>query len=322
MGMPQRSRTNTANTLKDKLPLFSDGVHLTEKELLACQTLAYALPEKRDRAKANLAGHRASAIKGRGMEFAEVRQYQNGDDVRTIDWRVTARTGKTHTKLFVEERERPILILLDLSHSLYFGSSLLLQSVQAAHLATTLAWSAIQHGDKIGALIATEQVHVELKPRSRQQGILQLIASVKQIHHDQLSQLSTQKIDPEHMFHACQRLRRLAKPGSLIWIISDGSHFTPSCLAPLSDLKRHCDMGAFLITDPLRQGKLTLPKQFQLPVIEGNKKILLDRNGYDQWLSSQLSAQADFTNMMEQLNVNTRSIDAGLRLNEQLGALR
>ena len=135
-----------------RLPLFSDGVNLTQKELLACQTIARALPEKRSKARANLAGHRASLIKGRGMEFAEVRHYQPGDDVRTIDWRVTARTGKVHTKLFVEERERPVLILLDLSHSLYFGSSLLLQSVQAAHLATTLGWSAIQHGDRLGAL--------------------------------------------------------------------------------------------------------------------------------------------------------------------------
>ncbi|WP_299008456.1 DUF58 domain-containing protein [uncultured Shewanella sp.] len=324
MRKPQKTRINAANThpIENKLPLFSNGVNLTDKELLACQTLAQALPEKRARAKASLAGHRASAIKGRGMEFAEVRQYQNGDDVRTIDWRVTARTGKTHTKLFVEERERPIIILLDLSHSLYFGSSLLLQSVQAAHLATTLAWNAINHGDKVGALIASEHAHIELKPRSRQQGILQLVSNLKQVHSEQLSQLSTQERDPDHMFHACQRLRRLAKPGSLIWIISDGSHFTPSCLAPLSELKRHCDMGAFLITDPLRQGKLTLPKQFQLPVIEGNKKILLDRKGYDQWLASQLSTQRHFFDMMDKLNIDTRSIDSGLRLNEQLGAFR
>ncbi|ACA87300.1 DUF58 domain-containing protein [Shewanella woodyi] len=305
-----------------RLPLFSDGVNLTQKELLACQTIARALPEKRSKARANLAGHRASLIKGRGMEFAEVRHYQPGDDVRTIDWRVTARTGKVHTKLFVEERERPVLILLDLSHSLYFGSSLLLQSVQAAHLATTLGWSAIQHGDRLGALIATEAEHLELKPRSRQQGILQLISAIQSLHERQLNQLSEYQSEPEHLFRACQRLRRIAKPGSLIWIISDGANLTENCLAPLSDLKRHCDMGAFLITDPLRQGTLALPKQFQLPVKEGNREMVLNRAGYDAWLQKQLSSQAHFTQMMQKLNVRTRFIDAGMSLNDQIGSLR
>ncbi len=304
------------------LPLFADGVNLTQKELLACQNLARALPEKRSKARASLSGDRASLIKGRGMEFAEVRHYQAGDDVRTIDWRVTARTGKAHTKLFVEERERPILILLDLSHSLYFGSSLLLQSVQAAHLATTLGWSAIFHGDRLGALIATEQEHLELKPRSRQQGILQLISGIESLHKKQLSQISEHQSEPEHLFKACQRLRRIAKPGSLIWIISDGNNFNDACLAPLSDLKRHCDMGAFLITDPLRQGTLALPKQFQLPVKEGNKELTLNRGGYDAWLKKQLDSQQQFTQMMQKLNVQTRVIDAGETLNNQIGALR
>ncbi|WP_076408799.1 DUF58 domain-containing protein [Shewanella sp. UCD-KL12] len=304
------------------LPLFADGVHLNQKELLACQNIARALPEKRSKARASLAGHRASLIKGRGMEFAEVRHYQPGDDVRTIDWRVTARTGKAHTKLFVEERERPVLILLDLSHSLYFGSSLLLQSVQAAHLATTLGWSAILHSDRLGALIATENEHIELKPRSRQKGILQLISAVEKVHQQQLNHITEHQAEPGHMFRACQRLRRIAKPGSLIWIVSDGSNFDETCLAPLSDLKRHCDMGAFLVTDPLRQGQLKLPKQFQLPVKEGNKELMLNRSGYDGWLKKQRHTQQAFIEMMHKLNVQTREVDAGKSLNDQIGALR
>lgn len=305
-----------------RLPLFADGVNITEKELLACQSLARALPEKRAKARANLAGHRASQIKGRGMEFAEVRQYQSGDDIRTIDWRVTARTGKTHTKLFVEERERPILLLIDLSHSLYFGSSLLLQSVQAAHLATTLGWNAILNGDRLGALIATEREHLELKPRSRQQGILQLISGLKSLHQKQVSHMSEQQADPGHMYRACQRLRRIAKPGSLIWIVTDGSNFDETCLAPLSDLKRHCDMGAFVVTDPLRQGTLALPRKFELPVREGNRERMLDRAGYDDWLLRQQNLQDNFIEMMQKLNVRTRYLDAAKKLSDQLGAMR
>ncbi|QYJ96366.1 DUF58 domain-containing protein [Shewanella alkalitolerans] len=307
---------------QNALPLFADGVSLNQKELLACQNLARALPERKSKARAALAGHRASSIKGRGMEFAEVRHYQAGDDVRTIDWRVTARTGKAHTKLFVEERERPVLLLLDLSHSLYFGSSLMLQSVQAAHLAATLGWAAVGHGDRLGALIASEAEHLELKPRSRQTGMLALISAIEQVHQQQLNQLNQPVKQPEHIFKACQRLRRIAKPGSLIWIISDGSHFGPQCLGPLSELKRHCDIGAFLITDPLRQGTLKLPPQFQFPVRDGDKELMLDRRSYDAWLAQQQTQQQGFITMMNQINARPRSIDAAQPLNQQIGALR
>lgn len=304
------------------LPLFADGVHLSQKELIACQSLANAIPERHSRVKAQLAGHRSSKIKGRGMEFAEVRQYQSGDDVRTIDWRVTARTGKTHTKLFVEERERPVILLVDLSYSLYFGSQLLLQSVQACHLAATLGWHAVKHGDRLGALIATESEHLELKPRNRKQGILQLISSLESVHQHQLERFSQQEDEPEHLFKAYQRLQRLAKPGSLIYIISDGQDFSPQCQAPLSELKRHCDIRSFLITDPLRQGTLTLPKQFQLPVIDGKQKRTLDRSGYQAWLETQLTTQANYIAMLEKANVKTALIDAGSSLSTQLDILR
>ncbi|MCL1039885.1 DUF58 domain-containing protein [Shewanella submarina] len=305
-----------------ELPLFADGWHLTEAELLACQGQARAIPEKRSRAKASLAGHRASNIKGRGMEFAEVRHYQNGDDVRTIDWRVTARTGKAHTKLFVEERERPIILLLDMSYSLYFGSTLLLQSVQAAHLAATLGWNAIQHGDRIGALIASEAHHLELKPKSRQTGILQLISGICEIHGQQLAEFKSGKRDEHHLSRACQRLARIAKPGSLVWLITDGADFNPDCLGPLTDLKRHCDIGAYLITDPLRQGSLSLPRDFSLPVRDGDTERVLNRSQYEEWLQTQRHQQQTFINMMDKLRVHTRLIDAGLSLTQQLELLR
>lgn len=304
------------------MPLFTDGLHLTEKELLACQNIAKAIPERNSRARANLAGHRSSVIKGRGMEFAEVRHYQQGDDVRTIDWRVTARTGQTHTKLFVEERERPILLLLDLSQSLYFGSSLLLQSVQAGHLATTLGWNAIHHGDRLGALIACESEHLELKPRSRRQGILQFISGLRRVHENQLKNLGSGQRDPDHILRACQRLQRIAKPGALIWIITDGSHFSSQCIAPLTELKRHCDMGAYLITDPLRQGALPLPHNFSLPVRDGDEDLMLTHYSYQAWLKIQQRQQTDFIAMMQQLRVPTQLIDASAPLAHQLELLR
>lgn len=304
------------------LPLFADGIHLNQQELIACQAIAKAIPERNNRARANLAGHRGSLIKGRGMEFAEVRHYQSGDDVRTIDWRVTARTGKAHTKLFVEERERPVIILVDLSASLYFGSSLMLQSVQAAHLAAALGWNAIEHGDKIGALISSETEHIELKPRSRQQGILSLISAMTKVHGNQIKQFASRTTDKNHLAEACQRLQRLAKPGSLIWIVSDGYNINDTCIPPLSELKRHCDIGTFLITDPLRQGTKALPKQFRLPVKDADQERILDRKSYQHWLNGQLSQQNNVAQMLAKLNIETRYIDAAKTLADQMELLR
>ncbi|QSX39579.1 DUF58 domain-containing protein [Shewanella cyperi] len=306
----------------NKLPLFADGIHLSEKELLATQDLARALPDRPSRARAAQAGHRASIIKGRGMEFAEVRHYQQGDDIRTIDWRVTARTGKAHTKLFVEERERPVIILLDLSHSLYFGSSLLLQAVQAAHLASTLGWQAVRHGDRLGALIACEHEHLELKPRSRHTGILQLIQGICRTHSHQLNNFSKGSGDGQHWLRACQRLARIAKPGSLVWLITDGSAVNADCLAPLSALKRHCELGAFLMTDPLRTGELPLPADIQLPVREAGVDTMLDRAGYHNWLAREAQRRDEFCRLMTSLGVQTRSISAGNTLQSQLEVLR
>ncbi|UJF23185.1 DUF58 domain-containing protein [Shewanella sp. OMA3-2] len=310
------------STAELSLPLFSDGINLNEQELIACQSLSHVIADRKTRTKAAMAGHRASLVKGRGMEFAEVRHYQNGDDVRSIDWRVTARTGVAHTKLFIEERERPILLLVDLSHSLYFGSQLLLQAVQAAHVATTIAWSAVKHGDKLGALIASETTHLELKPRSRRQGMLQLSSGLIDVHQKQLNQFDNLPQDPEHMFKACQRLQRIAKPGSLVWIITDGQLFSQQCLAPLTQLKRHCDIGAFVITDPLRQGTLNLPKQFAFPVRDGKQQLTLTRDSYQKWLVEQQAAQQGFVQLMKQLNVQPKFIDAGKPLSDQLELLR
>ncbi|NKF51143.1 DUF58 domain-containing protein [Shewanella sp. WXL01] len=305
-----------------KFPLFADGINLNEQELIACQAISKAIPDRKSRAKAALAGHRNSLIKGRGMEFAEVRHYQNGDDVRTIDWRVTARTGVAHTKLFIEERERPILLFVDLSHSLYFGSQLLLQSVQASHLAATLGWNAINHGDRLGGLIASETAHLELKPRSRQQGILQLTSGLIEVHSKQLKQFEQLDKDPDHLFKACQRLQRIAKPGSLVWIITDGQHFSDKCLAPLTELARHCDVGTFVVTDPIRQGTASLPKQFNLPVKDGNRKLMLNRQSYEFWLASQKAQQNKFIDLMQQLKVRPRFIDSAQPLSQQLDKLR
>ncbi|MBF0489960.1 MAG: DUF58 domain-containing protein [Candidatus Omnitrophica bacterium] len=124
------------------------------------------------------AGAYHSAFKGRGMEFDQVREYQMGDDIRTIDWNVTARTGKTHVKQHVEERELSVMILVDASASNRFASTGILKNQLAAELAAVLAFAAIGNNDKVGLLIFTDQVELFIAPRKGKSHVLRVIREV------------------------------------------------------------------------------------------------------------------------------------------------
>ncbi|GLP96597.1 DUF58 domain-containing protein [Paraferrimonas sedimenticola] len=298
-------------------PLFSDGVNLTEKELLACQRQASALPDRRGKARHAQAGTRASLIKGRGMEFAEVRRYQAGDDVRTIDWRVTARTGKAHTKLFVEERERPVILLVDLGDSARFGSSLLLQSVQIAHVSATLGWHACQQGDRLGALVCSEHGHIELKPKSRRQGVMALIQALVLQHQ----RTDNQPHQADYLQSALQRLRRLAKPGSLIHVISDGSSLDTAAMDQLARLKRQCDLNLVQVVDPFRLGQQTWPVGAELAVLDGRRRGVLNRAGYRDYASAQQERQQALKHWAQQHQVRWQAISAAKPLASQLREL-
>lgn len=195
--------------------------------------------------QSKLAGTYLAKSKGRGMEFDEVRHYQNGDDVRTIDWRVTARTGKVHTKLFREEKERPVFILTDLGSTMRFGSTLLFKSVQAAHLAALIAWHVKQRGDKLGGLVFSQQQHFELKPQSRSHGVLRYFNALTAVHQ------SGKTAQGLNINDALSQLRRLVRPGSLVYILSDFADFNQHGLRHIRAIRQHNEVSCCVITDPL-----------------------------------------------------------------------
>ena len=127
-----------------------DIVRVKMSTLIGLNRDAASLPLISNAVRAQVAGGHLSAFRGRGMEYHESRPYQPGDDIRSIDWRVTARSGQTHTKVYREERERPVLLWLDLSNSMFFGTQVCFKSVLASKLAALLAWSSVQHGDRLG----------------------------------------------------------------------------------------------------------------------------------------------------------------------------
>ncbi len=239
-----------------QLPNYSNGYSLCLNELLAyrAQSRAWLPPAKS--LWSSMAGQHKSRKLGRGMDFSEVRKYQAGDDIRSIDWRVTARTGKPHTKLFSEEREKPVIIYIDLSCSMQFGSTLMLKSVQAAHLAALTAWIAVLQNDLVGAVIDLGYEQLELKPQSRQRGVLLLLQKLIESQEKCIARrLNTSGADGAHLEKAMQALSRLSQKGSDVVLISDFVHYHNRLDPLFTQLHKHNSLRFMHIFDPLECGE-------------------------------------------------------------------
>jgi uncharacterized protein (DUF58 family) len=197
-------------------------------------------------------GSYRTRFRGRGMEFAEVRTYQAGDDVRNIDWRVTARRGKAHTKLFHEERERPVLLAIDYRRSMFFATRGCFKAVQVSRLASLLAWQALDRGDRIGALLFCGQQHVELRPKAGKGAVLQLLR--RMVDNPAWDDLPQRPVEPgPNLTVTLQRLHRVARPGSLIFLLSDFAGWNRETEKQLALLSRHCELSLVHCYDPLER---------------------------------------------------------------------
>jgi uncharacterized protein (DUF58 family) len=206
------------------------------------------LPGLRSRALSPGPSSRRSMLRGRGMEFDEVRLYQPGDDARNIDWRVTARRGEPYTKLFREERDRPVFILADLHPGMYFGTRRVFKSVLSMELATLIAWAAEAAGDRVGGLIANHERHDELAPRNRQPGVLQLLHSLDRMQPRTPGELRSGQLD-----RLLTRSQRIVHPGSLVIVLSDFQQAGPALEAGIHALRQHNDLRIGFISDPLEE---------------------------------------------------------------------
>ncbi len=204
------------------------------------------VPGLRSQALSPAPSSRRSLLRSRGMEFDEARRYQPGDDARNIDWRVTARRGEPYTKLFREERERPVFILADLHPGMYFGTRRVFKATLAMELAALIAWAAEAVGDRVGGLVAGGERHDELPPRSRQPGVLQLLHSLDRLQPRRPGELRSGQLDT-----LLGRLQHIAHPGSLIIVLSDFQQMGPTLRASISALRQHNDLRIGFISDPL-----------------------------------------------------------------------
>lgn len=240
-------------------------------DLIALQRHAASLAmQQAGPARAQLAGAHASRFRGRGMDYQESRLYQPGDDVRSMDWRVTARTTAPHTKLYQEERERPVILFVQLHAGMFFGTQGMLKSALAARAAALLAWAAIERGDRVGAMIA-DGAHRELPPRGGKQGVLRLIQQL--VEHGEPQRGLASVDEPGSLNAALRRLCRVSLPGSQVLLIGDFHGIDDESGQLLHRLRRHCDVLALQMADPL---ELAPPPPARYGVAVGHEQGILD----------------------------------------------
>ena len=267
--------------------------YLDRKTMIDMRLSAGKLSLHGKKINAQQSGAYLSAFRGRGMEFDESRSYQPGDDVRNMDWKVMARTGTAHTKIFREERERPVLLWVDYREPMFFATHGVFKSVVASRAATALAWASLQQGDKLGGLVFSDYEHSELRPQGGKSGVLHFIKLLDQAQHNRQNEQVLVDAD-----QALLRLRRVTHPGSLIFLLSDFRAMGEKAEKHIMQLSRHNDLVMFFIYDELEK---TLPPDGHYLARHGDKNLMFSsskqkRLDYRKQFDLRVNRLQDFAN--------------------------
>ena len=199
-----------------------------------------------------LSGRKRSRLRGRGLDFEELRHYRQGDDVRDIDWRVTNRTGKPHVRVFSEEKDRPVIVVVDQRLPMFFGSVEKMKSVVACELAALSLWNVLKNGDRVGAVIFNDSEIEEFRPsRSKNVNMAILSALIKMNHS--LAVDAQQVASATRLETALQKVERLVGHDYLVIIISDFFGWSEEVLGSIKRIRQHNDLIAGLVFDPLEE---------------------------------------------------------------------
>ncbi|MDA9784803.1 DUF58 domain-containing protein [Gammaproteobacteria bacterium] len=255
----------------------SRGALITLPQMLiqrqAAKALAYV---SHARSIAGISGLHLSKIRGRGIDFEEFRPYQAGDDIRLIDWRATARTGRAVTKVFREERERPVIIAVDQCSSMFFGSQVAFKSVIAAQAAALFCWLAIDNGDRVGGLVFSDTDASLVRPKRSRRSALHLLNQIFTFNqklnakkeHTPDSEPQAADFKPG-LAHALGQIRRITKPGSTLYVISDFATLDETALQYLNQLSRHNNVVCCMVYDALEE---SLPTPGVYSITDGSSK--------------------------------------------------
>ena len=282
----------------DHVPEDASPVSVSQAGLIRLNAPARAIALDVIRVNSLQTGAYVSHFRGRGMEFDESRPYQPGDDPRSIDWRVTARSTTAYTKLFREERERPVLVVVDLRANMHFATRGCFKSVNASRAAALLSWAAHHRGDRLGGLIFGDTTHRELKPRLGRQAALRYVHQLAE-HPDWGNRFLAQNGDGEApLVQAMSSLRRVARPGSLVVVLSDFLGFSRAAQSYLSSVARHNEVLAVFLNDPLER-RLPPPGRYRIVsdenelAIDTHVKAARDDYRHAEWVDHLLDGVAD-----------------------------
>jgi len=284
------------NTSEQQSKHAQTGIYTNVEELIGLRFFARNIQLSETRSSTStIDGESRSRYRGRGMEFSEVRPYYPGDDIRNIDWRVTARTQTTYTKLFQEEKERPVYIVVDQRSNMFFASQGEFKSVLATKLAALIGWAALGNNDRIGAMIFSNFDEVELRAKRGKHAQLNLIHQLVSFNHslnqpfperndlqkDQFplthnEQENTVDRKSKTLADSFKELRHIVKPGSAIFVISDFHDFDDHCEESVSMLSRHTDVHLLHVFDQLEH---KLPLRSNLTMTDGENRFQLSNFG-------------------------------------------
>ena len=249
----------------------AQGAFCDLHRLIALRAAAERLRLRPPPARRGAPGAHAGTRRGRGIEFEELRPYEAGDDIRAIDWRVTARSGRVHTRVFREERARPVFLLVDQRREMFFGSRRALKSVQAVHAAALLAWAALAGGDRVGGLLIGEHGQHEVRPRRDHRTVLELLQSCTEFNH-RLG-IPGPAAPAATLTPAFAALRRVVRPGAMVIVISDFAGWDADSARELHLLGRHVEACAIHVHDPLERA---LPAAGVALAGDGERRVTLD----------------------------------------------
>ena len=241
----------------------SDGIAPTLQELVGLRALAFGRRAPK-RGRHGVSGHALSPMRGRGMEYAESREYAIGDDARHIDWRLTARSGRPHTKLFQAERERLTLLVADTAPTLYFGTRTRFKSVQAARAGAIAAWAALRDGDRVAALRGSLR-EPPVPPAAGPRGALRVLDALVRWYAAPPTEDAGLEVALDHA-------ARLLRPGSRLVVLADPASIAAIPAHRWSGFAMHHDTTVLLLVDPLERD----PPKAALPFATAGHRVELD----------------------------------------------
>jgi uncharacterized protein (DUF58 family) len=267
-----------------------------------------------------LAGRHASRLRGRGLNFEEIRRYLPGDDIRNMDWHITARTRKPHVRVYTEERDRPVLLVVDQRLSMFFGSQWAMKSVVAAEATALAAWRALHVGDRVAALVFDDGDVVEVAPHRSRRQVMRVLQAVVEKNHA-LRVDAPRQAGPAMLNRVLERAVRLAKHDYLVCLIGDAAGADQETIRLVTLLGTHNDVLLVFVYDPL---EAQLPDAGRLVVAEG--ALQLEVNTSDRGLRQRYNAEFEqrlerIRELLRQREMPVLPLSTGLGVAEQVREL-